>query len=566
VTEFKQTALRELTEQQTRYAPPARRQEQVARAERLLREVEPGRSYPYQYVCYRLTEYRSNAHSDLLIPGDDLRHDLGLFVRRLDRSVPAVPIEQAIEPMLTLDEVSRQFSVSTKTISRWRLRGLAARRVKVNGRSQLGFPRSVVEKFVAEHHDLVEKGAKFSHLTDAEKDDILRLAREMRDTGSTLTDVSKRIAGRLGRSPEAVRYTIKNYDRAHPDYPLFPAVNGPLSPAAKEQIYRAKKQMDLTKKTDKHTGDTVNTLASRFGRTRSSMYRVINEVRARALIQTPVDYIYNPDFDDPSKVAAMLGEMPAKEKFDSERASKQPPKDVPPQMAHLYEWPLLTKDQEQHLFRKMNFLKHQLHQLRQAIDPAKARAADLQLMAELQDDIKGVRDVLISCNQRLVYNQAKQHLGSIESIDDLVSDGNLSLMRAVEKFDYGRGFKFSTYATWAIMKNFARSIPDEKTHRTRYMTGHDEMFDAKADVRTDEGEVLAAADAAKDRVNRLLDHLDPRTREVIRKRMGLDGSEEMTLEQIGQHFGITKERVRQINVRGMKQLREWAAKENVDAP
>ncbi|MBY0514310.1 MAG: sigma-70 family RNA polymerase sigma factor [Gemmataceae bacterium] len=565
MSEFKQPALRELTEQQTRYAPPARRQEQVARAQKLLREVEPGRAYPYQYVCYRLTEYRSAAHADLLIAGDDLRHDLALFVRKLDRSVPAVPIEQAVEPMLTLDEVSRQFNVSTKTISRWRLRGLAARRVKVNGRSQLGFPRSVVERFVAEHADLVEKGAKFSHLTDAEKDDILRLAREMRDVGATLTDVSRRIAARLNRSPEAVRYTIKNYDRARPECALFPAVTGPLSPAAKEQIFSAKQQMDRNRTTDTQ-GDTVNTLAARFGRTRSSMYRIVNEVRARELVAKPVDYIYNPDFDDPSKAQTMLAEMPAREKFEADRAGKQPPKDVPPQMAHLYEWPLLTKDQEQHLFRKMNFLKHRLHQLRQATDPAKARAADLRKMAELGDDIKAVRDVLISCNQRLVYNQAKQHLGSTENIDDLVSDGNLSLMRAVEKFDYGRGFKFSTYATWAIMKNFARSIPDEKTHKTRYMTGHDEMFDAKADVRTDEGEVLAAADAAKARVNRLLDHLDPRTREVIRKRMGLDGSEEMTLEQIGQHFGITKERVRQINVRGMKQLREWAAKENVDAP
>jgi RNA polymerase sigma factor (sigma-70 family) len=235
-------------------------------------------------------------------------------------------------------------------------------------------------------------------------------------------------------------------------------------------------------------------------------------------------------------------------------------------MAHLYEWPLLTKEQEQHMFRKMNFLKHKLHKLKQSIDPAKARAAELHQMAQLEEEIRTVRDLLISCNQRLVYNQAKLHLGTTENIDDLVSDGNLSLMRAVEKFDYGRGFKFSTYATWAIMKNFARSIPDEKTHRSRYMTGLDEMFDARADVRTDEGEVLAAADAAKDRVNQLLDHLDPRTREVIRKRMGLDGSEEMTLEQIGQHFGITKERVRQINVRGMKQLREWAARENVDAP
>jgi RNA polymerase sigma factor (sigma-70 family) len=235
-------------------------------------------------------------------------------------------------------------------------------------------------------------------------------------------------------------------------------------------------------------------------------------------------------------------------------------------MAHLYEWPLLTKEQEQHVFRKMNFLKHKLHQLQEALDPTRAKVADLIHIEELKDQIKDCRDLLINCNQRLVYNNAKKHLGTGENIDDLVSDGNLSLMRAVEKFNYGLGNKFSTYATWAIIKNFARSIPDAKTHKQRYMTGHDELFEAKADVRTDEQEVLAAADAARARVNRLLDHLDARTREVIRMRTGLDGSEEMTLEQIGQHFGITKERVRQINVRGMKQLREWAAKENVEAP
>jgi RNA polymerase sigma factor (sigma-70 family) len=296
------------------------------------------------------------------------------------------------------------------------------------------------------------------------------------------------------------------------------------------------------------------------------MYRVVNEVRAKELIRLPVDYIYNPDFDDPKKAAAMLAEMPGKDEFEAKRSGKQAPKDVPPQMAHLYEWPLLTKDQEQHLFRKMNFLKHRLHKLQEEIDPARAKASELRELEELREDVKAVRDVLINCNQRLVYAQAKQRLAAGESIDDLVSDGNLSLMRAVEKFDYGRGFKFSTYATWAIMKNYARSIPDEKTHKLRYMTGHDDLFDARADVRTDEQEVVATADAARARVSRLLDHLDPRTREVIRMRTGLDGSQEMTLEQIGQHFGITKERVRQINVRGMKQLREWAAKENVEGP
>ena len=96
------------------------------------------------------------------------------------------------------------------------------------------------------------------------------------------------------------------------------------------------------------------------------------------------------------------------------------------------------------------------------------------------------------------------------------------------------------------------------------MTGHEELFESRADVRTDEQEIVAQADMARDRVSRLLEHLDPRTREVIRMRTGLDGSAEMTLEQIGQHFGITKERVRQINVRGMKQLRERAQQAKVE--
>jgi len=566
VSDFTSLALKELTEQQARFAPAARRQVQIANAQKLLAEVEPGRNYPYSFVSFRVTGYSPDAGPSELIAGADLRHDLALFIRRVARSVPAVPAEQTVEPMLTLDEVSRKFNVSTKTISRWRVKGLTARRVKVNGRSQLGFPTAAVERFVADHKVLVEKGAKFSHLTDAEKEDILKLARELRDAGGTLTDVSKKIAHALGRSPEAVRYTIKNYDRAHPDGALFPHATGPLSAAAKHELYAAKRQLDADRQTATPTGDTVTTIAKQYGRSRSSAHRIVNEVRANELVRDPVDYIYNAEFDDAAKEAAILADMPNEDKFQADRAAKSPPKDVPPHMAHLYEWPLLTKEQEQHVFRKMNFLKHQLHKLQTGLDPAKAKVADLMRAEGLKAGITAARDRLINCNQRLVYAQAKQKLALGDNIDDLVSDGNLSLMRAVEKFDYGRGFKFSTYATWAIMKNFARSIPDAQTHKQRYMTGHDELFEAKADVRTDEQEVLAQADAARAKVNRLLEHLDARTRDVIRMRTGLDGSAEMTLEQIGQHFGITKERVRQINVRGMKMLREWAAQETTEAP
>jgi len=182
VTSFIHNALKELTDQQVRFAPPARRQEQVAKAERLLEETEPGRVYPYQFVCFRLTDYRSDAHADLLIPGDELKHDLGLFVTKVERSLPPLPIELAAEPMLTLDEVSKQFNVSTKTVSRWRMQGLAARRVIRGGRKQLGFPKSAVAAFAASHSKQVERGARFSHMTDAEKDEIVTSARSLAAT------------------------------------------------------------------------------------------------------------------------------------------------------------------------------------------------------------------------------------------------------------------------------------------------------------------------------------------------------------------------------------------------
>ena len=555
MTNFKQRSLRELTDQQVRFAPPARRLEQVAKAQLLLAEVEAGRVYPYSYVVFKLTDYRPDDATELLIPGADLKHDLGLFVHKLEQSLPPVPIELIAEPLFTLDEVSKKFHVSTKTVSRWRMQGLLARHVLRDGRKTLAFPVAAVESFAAGHRDQVARGARFSHLSDSEKDDIVLSARRLASGGRNLTEVSKSIADRLGRSTEAVRYTIKNFDRVHPDSAVFPGRNGPLDAASKHQIYQAFQE-----------GTSMKLIAKNYGRTASSIYTVINEVRAERLLAAPADYMDSPEFIDPALTDVILGPMPNEEDFFGKVHTMRAPKDVDAQMAYLYERPLLSREQEAHLFRKMNYLKHRLNQVRNAIDPARARAQDLQKVEEYHTAVKGVRDLLIECNQRLVHNLATKHLQPGQNLDELKSDANVSIMRAVEKFDYSRGNKFSTYATWAVMKNFARSIPDENTRKQRYMTGTDELFDGKADVRTDEQEVLAAAGQARDKVNRLLNYLDPRTREVIKMRTGIDGNEEMTLEQIGRHFGITKERVRQINVRGMKQLREKAAEENVEMP
>jgi len=523
--------------------------EQLRRAEQLIAEIEPGKQYPYQFVCFRITDFRPDSYPDLLIGGDDLDHDLYLFLAEIARSLPAVPVEELPEPVLTLDQISKRLNVSTKTINRWRARGLVGRRFLRNGRKQLGFPQSAVERFVANHPDRVERGGRFSHLSDLEKEDILRRAERLsRLAGGTLTEVSRRIARRLGRSPETVRYTIKNFDRAHPDQALFPEVFGPLDEETKLGIYNSYRR-----------GIAVDFLAKRYRRTRTSIYRVINEVRADRLLSQPLDYLPHSSFDDPTKEAEMLAPMPDADAYENQRRQMRIPKDVPPELSSLYEMPLLNKDQEQHLFRKMNFLKHKASKLRSALDPAQARNQDLKQIEDLQAQATAVKDHLINCNMRLVVSIAKRHSGQTDNFFELLSDGNMSLIRAVEKFDFSRGNKFSTYASWAIMKNFARSIPVEKHHRERYVTGHEDVFDLAPDTRSVEHESLATAEQAAHRVNRLLDYLDPREREIIRMRAGLDNhSEGMTLEEIGVQLGITKERVRQLNVRIMNKLRTIA--------
>src|SRR5258708_6636918 len=236
---YKTQAIKELTDQQVRFAPPARRLEQLNRAERLLAEIDPNRQYPYQFICFRITEYRPDSHADLVIQGSDLRHDLYLVIKDLVKSMPAIPMEEVPEPVLTLEQVSKRLNVSTKTISRWREKGLVgARPILCNGKRQMGFVQSMVDRFLATNPNRVERGGRFSQMSDLEKEDVLRRAKRLAHVGGgTLTEVSRRIAPRLRRSPQTIRYTIKNFDRSYPDLALFPNVAGPLEAGTKETIF-----------------------------------------------------------------------------------------------------------------------------------------------------------------------------------------------------------------------------------------------------------------------------------------------------------------------------------------
>src|SRR5262249_1607938 len=155
------------------------------------------------------------------------------------------------------------------------------------------------------------------------------------------------------------------------------------------------------------------------------------------------------------------------------------------------------------------------------VDPSRVRVETLEEIERLQEQANTVKEMLINANMRLVVNIAKRHGGQADNFFELLSDGNMSLIRAVEKFDYGRGVKFSTYAAWAIRKSFAGTIPDEKHRRERFVTGHEEVFEVAPDSRTDEHELIATKERATHNVNRMLEFLEPREREIIRMRAGL---------------------------------------------
>ncbi len=551
MNKYRHPALKQFTEQQKRFAPTERKVEQLNRAERVLAELEAKSTYPYQYLCFRITEYRPDVYPDLVISGEDAFHDLRQFIEDVSDSAN-ISMQEAGEPVLTVEELSKQFNISTKTVNRWRDRGLVSRRFVIDGRKRLGFLRSSVDHFVNTHSEAVDRGTRFSQLSEEERDEIILRARRLaRVGGSTLAEIARRIARKLNRSPETVRYTIKRHDVENPGTAVFGPTRGVLDEKTRESIFSSYRH-----------GISIDDLADRFHRTRSTVYRIINEIRAEKVLDQPAAYMYHPSFDQAGAEHEILGPEPA---ASTDQRTVRPPAGLPQYLLSLYEYPLFSKEQEQYLFRKMNYLIHRATKMRKQVKPHRAKASLLDQIERLENEALDIKRRIIRANLRLVVSIAKRHVGSAGNLFELISDGNLSLMRAVEKFDFGRGFKFSTYASWAIMKNFARSIPAESTHRDRFLTGQDMTFEMTADANNLQQEKEDHKEQVHTAIERILGRLDERERQVVEYRYGLSGdAAPETLEEVGNRFGVTKERIRQIEARAIGKLRQIAAEEHVD--
>jgi len=545
--------LKQLRDQQVRFAPREKKVEQINRAEKLLSELEPSRTYSYEYLCYRITDFRPETVPSTTMKGSDASHDLRLFVEDVSDAAD-IHVGDVPEPVHTVEELSRLFKVSTKTIARWREQGLVSRRfIFDNGRKRVGFLHSSVERFVARNRERVQRGERFSQLTEEERQEIIDRARRLARAGANQAEVTRRIAEYMARSVETVRYTLRNHDERNPHQAVFPDHSAPLSELEKQNIYQAYRR-----------NESVDALAARYGRTRTSVYRIINEVRAKRILELPLDYIHNAEFERASNAGTILSPLP---QTDTPSKKARTPSGLPPYLASLYEVPLLTREQEYHLFRKFNFLKYRALRLRETLDPARAKSSLMDEIEQLYDEAVEVKNKIVQANLRLVVSIAKRHVTGADEFFALVSDGNMSLIRAVEKFDYSRGNKFSTYASWAIMKNFARTIPEEFKHRDRFRTSQDDMFLAQADRRSDQVEQETAQAQRERQIENILACLDEREQRIIKSRFGLDHSHEpLTLKEVGEEMGVTKERVRQIEARALNKLRMAAQEEHIEVP
>ena len=237
-----------------------------------------------------------------------------------------------------------------------------------------------------------------------------------------------------------------------------------------------------------------------------------------------------------------------------------------------------------------------------------------QLQQQVEDGLLA-REHLIKANTRLVVSVAKKHIGRGVPFLDLIQEGNLGLMKAVEKFDYHRGFRFSTYATWWIRQTITRSIADQGrtirvpvhmvdrirqlyklTHEMEQQLGrlptNDELAEKmgtttskiewmlrvswlplslESPVNDDEedselGQFVedqmtptpvqsAYSKLLREKIEEVLDTLPPREARILRLRFGLENGHNYTLEEVGEKFGLTRERIRQIESKALRRLR-----------
>jgi RNA polymerase primary sigma factor len=223
--------------------------------------------------------------------------------------------------------------------------------------------------------------------------------------------------------------------------------------------------------------------------------------------------------------------------------------------------PVLNKEDEARCFKAMNYLKHRIKEAQRQLRVPSNRGETIKEILQLNDQVRMVRDHLIYSNLRLVISLVKKFVTPLFSFDELYSEGVITLMQAVEKFNYLKGFRFSTYAYRSISRALYHFTVKQQQQNTLIVEDSDQWVAAAA-VEADQNASLTDQiwRQMRDRLSELVQRLDRREQLIVRARYALTPSGKIkTFQALANKLGISKERVRQLEQRAVAKLQAMAA-------
>ena len=299
---------------------------------------------------------------------------------------------------------------------------------------------------------------------------------------------------------------------------------------------------------DRAFGQTVNRYAGKLGRAAKRV------AVAEDLLLAEGSFIHNVDFETLS-IAELEAAAETSELFVKQRPRAES-EGVIDRMASSA---LLTHHGEQFFFRRMNYLMFWANSFRARLKPKRATAKSIARVQVLLEEAQRSRSTIVDSNLRLVLSLARKFSNNDLEFEDLVSEGSLILVKAVDKFDYSRGFRFSTYATHSIQRHFYRRWKTNQRRGSLIQVSSPEILAEL--VPTDEPLEDDTLDIAQltPIMQRMAGELDEREQHIVLERFGLGPTGvAQTLRSLAADLGISKERVRQLQIKGIAKLQEIA--------
>jgi len=279
-------------------------------------------------------------------------------------------------------------------------------------------------------------------------------------------------------------------------------------------------------------------------------------LEVKRLLAEKVEFIANERFSEPSAEGEILGDNFLGTGIDPSPAKKSKVAALPPHLARLCEAKLLSPDEEKSLFHRMNYLRFRAEQLRLTLNTEEPNCWNLRRIEGLLKAADWYRDFIVKSNMRLVISIVKKFVNLQNGFDDLLSDGIIALLRAVDKFDVGLGFRFSTYATQVVRRNSYRRVMEKQAERQRN-TGS--IHENGMDISDDQKESSmneSRWNELRSKLSTMLNDLDRREKFIIRARFSLGGHRRIqTLQRLADKLGVSKERIRQLEKRALDKLR-----------